>query len=633
MKKILFLVAITLTLSVVAMELSENVKEFFASVERNAIQDVVDYWIAPRKVIIDTKNEDGNTALMIAVQKNYIQMVQELLRLHANMTIINKRGQTALTLAIDAGNAPMVTTLLDNGIIRGDIDRKDKEGNTALMHAIKTNNMNIIKAVLKELPNISLSNKNETATSIANKISDDNLKKLIFNLLEETKKQYDLYVKISESNPDISSLKALLNTIPKVMNTQNIDRNALYIALDTKKNLEIIKLLIAHGANVNQVFKNGKTPLILAIESKDIDAVGELLAAGANPSIKNSEGKTGLDIAQEEEARQKDQTIKKTYEQIVKIIQTTKLPPAIELFQAIEKGNIEKVKELVAAGVDILKKQVYNGELRSPLEFAVKIKHQEINRFLVDKLKLNFFKAAQENDIGEIKKLIPDIFNAQLAFSFSIKANNIAAIKIILNTFSKDVTIDYQDKKGDTPLIIAVETNNLDIIKAILDQVPNPFLSNKKNETAVNFTQSDEIRMLLENAQYQFKLYQAIKNKDLNEVTSIIDHININQFAKNKKITPLLFAVQQAAPEIVEFLLQNKADPNITTSDGTTPISWAKQRFDSAKNDAAKQNYEKIIKLLQDVITKSSRPSDDVGIIFSTLKNFTQKLTTLKKVL
>ena len=60
--------------------------------------------------------------------------------------------------------------------------------------------------------------------------------------------------------------------------------------------LEIIKALIAYGADVNYTLKNGATPLHAASYLKTTDCAHILLDAGADPAVRNRSGDTPLDI-------------------------------------------------------------------------------------------------------------------------------------------------------------------------------------------------------------------------------------------------------------------------------------------------------------------------------------------------
>ena len=62
-------------------------------------------------------------------------------------------------------------------------------------------------------------------------------------------------------------------------------------------NLDIVKLLIERGADINQVDKNGNGPLMPAIYFKKLDVVELLIKKGADVNQVNKNGKTPLNYA------------------------------------------------------------------------------------------------------------------------------------------------------------------------------------------------------------------------------------------------------------------------------------------------------------------------------------------------
>ncbi|ODQ50797.1 ankyrin, partial [Saitoella complicata NRRL Y-17804] len=60
--------------------------------------------------------------------------------------------------------------------------------------------------------------------------------------------------------------------------------------------LEMVRLLLNHGARINHHGDKGDTPLHDAVANEHEDVVRILLASGANPMIKNKGGETSIDV-------------------------------------------------------------------------------------------------------------------------------------------------------------------------------------------------------------------------------------------------------------------------------------------------------------------------------------------------
>jgi len=62
---------------------------------------------------------------------------------------------------------------------------------------------------------------------------------------------------------------------------------------------EAAEVLLNHKANVNKQDKEGYTPLMRAAFNSHDEIVKLLLAKGADPKLKEKKGKTALDLAEE----------------------------------------------------------------------------------------------------------------------------------------------------------------------------------------------------------------------------------------------------------------------------------------------------------------------------------------------
>ncbi len=74
-------------------------------------------------------------------------------------------------------------------------------------------------------------------------------------------------------------------------------RTSLMIACAYYSNLDICKMLVDKGADVNLTANDGTTSLMLAAQFGKVQIVSYLLSKGANPSLKDNSGKTALDYA------------------------------------------------------------------------------------------------------------------------------------------------------------------------------------------------------------------------------------------------------------------------------------------------------------------------------------------------
>jgi ankyrin repeat protein len=96
----------------------------------------------------------------------------------------------------------------------------------------------------------------------------------------------------------MASLKTLLEIGAKADEPDGADTTPLERAVLANE-VEIARVLIAHGADVNHLGKNGMTPLLYAasIDYGNAVMIELLLKSGARPDALTREGLTSLDLA------------------------------------------------------------------------------------------------------------------------------------------------------------------------------------------------------------------------------------------------------------------------------------------------------------------------------------------------
>lgn len=144
LKFCLILVFIFLKLS----SLTQNkISQWFNAVDNNDIattQKLISHELR------DLKDQNGNTALMIAAQKGYTTLIEELLDNEANPNIQNNHGQTALHFATQNGHAYIAAYLLARGAKH---KIKDKHKNLALDN-VETEFLSYVKQYYLTIPSL-----------------------------------------------------------------------------------------------------------------------------------------------------------------------------------------------------------------------------------------------------------------------------------------------------------------------------------------------------------------------------------------------------------------------------------------------------------------------------------------------
>jgi uncharacterized protein len=178
----------------------------------------------------------------------------------------------ALIAAVDTENAGGIQKALSGG---ADVNTKDREGMTPLMHAALRGNPDIVDLLLQKKARVDVTD--------------------IFGVTALMQAAWAGHTVI------VGKLMAC-GADPDLQSTIDIPRlkkkgvNAL-IGACMNGNLEVVKLLLARDAKVNQQDAEGQTALIFASKNGYPDVVELLLSQGAKTEIKDQFGRTALTVA------------------------------------------------------------------------------------------------------------------------------------------------------------------------------------------------------------------------------------------------------------------------------------------------------------------------------------------------
>ncbi len=120
---------------------------------------------------VNANDDNGDTALIIASENGYTDIMKILLDAGADVNVKNKDGDTALMLTTERLRNPekrkeIISTLLDAG---ADVNAKNKRNNTALFIAIRRGYKDLVKILLNAGADVNArTNYNETPLILAN---------------------------------------------------------------------------------------------------------------------------------------------------------------------------------------------------------------------------------------------------------------------------------------------------------------------------------------------------------------------------------------------------------------------------------------------------------------------------------
>ena len=238
-------------------------------------------------VNVNIQNKEGNTPLHICTDRGFINNINEILANKPDLALVNHDGKTVMDLAA-SGTAPAHKSIAS--LFQEELNPKN-----AVAAAIDSA-LDSLKGFFsspKEPVKPQAAPPPVEKTTAPNSSTSDMKKKMDANT-DNTSKLHDA-IKLGDLKQVTELLKQGADINKKIGGDAAIHVAAKNVA---HYNPEIVTLLMAKGANVNQADRNGDTLLHLAVNFNDINLVQTLLN---NPktdvNAQNNSGETALHVA------------------------------------------------------------------------------------------------------------------------------------------------------------------------------------------------------------------------------------------------------------------------------------------------------------------------------------------------
>ncbi|HEX5230183.1 MAG TPA: ankyrin repeat domain-containing protein [Bryobacteraceae bacterium] len=251
-----------------------------------------------QKADVNAPAADGTTALMWAVRANDAALVESLLRAGADVKAKDRYGLTAVRLACENANAPILRRLLD---ARADVNSADPEGTTALMVAARTDGgADVVKLLLERGAAVNAKDSvQSTALMWAVRANHSDVVDALIHRDAEVNARTRKGEAPPRRPPNAGGGSHGLGIVRGGWPERGYQEPTpgemtplLYAARDGR--IEIVRVLVAANANVNQAEANGISPLMMAITNNHIDVARLLVEHGADANAADWWGRTPL---------------------------------------------------------------------------------------------------------------------------------------------------------------------------------------------------------------------------------------------------------------------------------------------------------------------------------------------------
>ncbi|KAN0141757.1 hypothetical protein V8E53_000219 [Lactarius tabidus] len=393
------------------------------------------------------------------------------------------------------------------------------------------------------------------------------------------------------------------------------------VVLAGEEHIEVARLLLVHGADINARPDSATPPHIASCQShveRPMDGSLEELE-----KIENSRQNSDTDMSSDESF---DSDLGMIYE---------KESDFTPLHIAVSKGYLDICQMLLEHKADV---RALDNSGNTPLHLAASKDHLEVARIL---LKYNAEVNSRNEDGSTPLLLIAssngniDMFRLLLthsadAFVHDNEGNtplHLAAIgghlKVARMLLERKADVNALNKEGSTPLHQAFETweENPDIVRLLLDHGADANVQDKSGNTLLHFAASEGdlqlARVLLEripevvnsqNDDGSTAFLLALKRQNHDIAWLLLDHnpdvhacdeygytplhvavcngkldicrillernADVNS-QNHHRSTPLLLASEYGTPDLVQLMLDHNADVHVCDADGDTPLHYA----------------------------------------------------------
>ncbi|NVO11955.1 MAG: ankyrin repeat domain-containing protein [Bacteroidales bacterium] len=372
------------------------------------------------------------------------------------------------------------------------------------------------------------------------------------------------------------------NNSLNLASSQNL--NEVFLSSIDSGNYQLVSYLLLKGADPNSFNKKDSirfeySALMLATFHGDFNIANLLIKKGANVNYKTSDGTNALIVA----AKRGCYNIAKLLIKNGSNVNDRTTYKSSALFEAVKQLNDSITSLLIENKAQV---NVNNRFNLTPLQYSAGYN-------------LLYFKLNGENNINEEID----------TFIHHSKANKISELLI-----NAGADLDVKDIYGFTPLLVATQFNNLELVKILCKAGANPNLASYDGVTPLMYANSmqysEVARILFRNGAHvnyysiEGSLYLLpspdellVINSDSGKYESVnylLEHGANPNYSNEEGVNALMYASDNGSYKIAKLLIEKGADVNIKPNDGNTALFAAVRSNNDSIAELLIQNNAKI---------------------------------------
>lgn len=316
---------------------------------------------------------------------------------------------------------------------------------------------------------------------------------------------------------------------------------------------EIISFLLEKGVDINTIDFSGNTAFMYSIKYHKLDIAKLLIDNGAETSLINKSGQDALMLL-------------------------------------IEEKQDSLAKEIIEKGIDVTRR---DSEGNNYLHYAVKANNKELAKLLcglgVNPLLKNSDRDSPrdltDGDKDFLNILINSNFTQEELLFHALETNN---EELILNTIPKVSNLNFFNEDGYSPILLAAQNGNLNIIKefvkkgADINQVlgrnyTTPLIKTIKfgNDESAIYLVENGAKIDIKDGEGKDALDYAIEENNNELIKYLLVKSNRLNYADTFGKSVLMKAIETDNIELVEYLLAKDLNTNLKDSKGYSALTYA----------------------------------------------------------
>jgi len=391
---------------------------------------------------VDATSNSRATALSRASENGHAEVAKLLLTAGANVNPKNVDGLTPLALACTNGHIKVAEILLAAG---ADVKARANTGDTALSRASAAGYLDTVKLILREGQTIKSEDLNaETALTQAVRAGHSDIVKLLLPKTAGIKlKSYGSQERrflLAVLRGDLRSVIEATEHSANIECRTDAGDTALGLA-SALGNKEIVKHLLAKGADINAIMDDGSTALMRAARTGHTEVVNVLVSGGADVNATDRDGNNALMLsAGKGEPASTTVLLSKKCD-----VNAKNESGSSALLLAAKNGHADVVKQLLSTEADI---HARDNEGNTALMVASSMGHLEALKILVRK----DFEVNAKNH------------QRRTALIMAAINGHKAVVKLLLSRGSDPTAEDWERK---TALMLASEKDRQEVVEIL----------------------------------------------------------------------------------------------------------------------------------------------------------------------